>query len=612
MKIARLSNRCLKSGGGYKRSAPVIYLLLFAAGLGLWLYLLSGAIGENPRTVNAAPAGKNGEFINQEITPTITITEVAITVTLLPTPTSTPTAPATATPMPLAITTVEPERMSTAAGGVLTVLGQGFTPDTVIRLVGYGLLNTTFVNHTGLTGVVPPGVPPGRYDVQVTVGQPGGATAAKADALLIEAEREPTHTPAPTHTPIPTATPTATPTTAFVFGQPQLTIQAARTAPQRLQPGEPFELILSIANRGNWTAVDAVVEMQSTDLAVPDSGSNVRLLSRLAPNEVMTATLSLVISENAPQGPQNLAFQLHYFDINGRSYSGQQSVGLFIGEGAPTPTPTAGAAQPLLLLTTYTVEPEAALEPGHAFDLLLTITNAGDVAADAVIMRLGGEGGRELEPFILLDSGNVRFLETVAAGQTLQVAQKMMVAGTAAAGVYTLPIDLTYRDGEGRERQDNQIINLLVQRTPLLQVNFYRAPGTGMVGQPLNLPVEVVNIGRTLINVSNVTLSNPDVVIENNSVYIGPLDGGTSGSLDGLVVPTSGGELPITVTVHYLDDFNQPQQRETILTVMVNEPAGPPGGPAQPAADVDRSNDAPEGFFSLLWRFLKGILGLGS
>lgn len=567
-------------------------LLILLAGLGFWLYLWGNVMAAGATAVSAS--NHNHEQLQQVVTPTLTIT---------------PTA--TATPLPLLINTVEPNRMSTINGGVLTVLGQGFTPDAVVRLVGYGLLNTSFVNPSGLTAVVPPGVPPGRYDVQVSLGDIGGVSTTKPEALRIEAPPEPTHTPAPTHTPVPTATPSPTPTAAFIFGQPQLTIQSVRTNPTTLVPGERFEMRLTIVNQGNWTAVDASLEMQSPDLAVPDSGSNVRVLSRLAPNEVITTSLSLIVSETAPHGPQNLSFQVTYFDINGRSYGGPQSVGLFIGEGQPTPTPTPGAAQPLILLTTYAIEPATSLQPGSLFDLVLTLSNPGEVAADTVMVRLGGQGGQALEPFVLLNSGNVRFLETVAPGQTVQVTQQMMVVGTAAAGVYTLPIDFIYRDGQGEEQTESQVINLMVERAPLLQVNFYRPPELGRVGQPLNLPVEVVNIGRSLINVSNITLSNPDTPIENNSVYIGPLDGGTSGSLDGLIVPTGGGELPITITINYLDEFNQPQQYETTLTVMVEEPTPRPDAPVETAVDATADSES-EGFLALLWRFIRGILGLGS
>ena len=68
----------------------------------------------------------------------------------------------------LALTGIEPETLVGESGGRLSVYGSGFTTATVSRLVGYGLLDTTFVNSEALQAVVPPGVPAGIYGVQVS------------------------------------------------------------------------------------------------------------------------------------------------------------------------------------------------------------------------------------------------------------------------------------------------------------------------------------------------------------------------------------------------------------------------------------------------------------
>lgn len=122
------------------------------------------------------------EQLQQVVTPTITIT---------------PTA--TGTPLPLLINTVEPNRMSAINGGVLTVLGQGFTPDAVVRLVGCGLLNTTFVNQSGLTAVVPPGVPPAATTCKSAWGMVVGpvSPAPKPYSLRLR-QSQPTHRRPPT------------------------------------------------------------------------------------------------------------------------------------------------------------------------------------------------------------------------------------------------------------------------------------------------------------------------------------------------------------------------------------------------------------------------------
>ena len=554
-----------------------------------------------PRLVVAAPPSEpvavgNGRFTLQ-ITPTVTITPTA---TLTPLPSNTPMP----TNAPIILTAIEPGRMSTETGGTLTVYGNNFQPGSVIRVVGYGVLQTTFVNNEVLTGIVPPGLPLGKYNIQVGLGAQDGPNAVMEGVFEIYG---------PTPTPAPTQTPSPTPTNVYVFGQPQIAIQSARTTPTNLTPGQPFELTLELANRGNWTAIDIELELQSADLAIPASGSSVQILTRIGVEEVVTTTLSLVLRDNAASGPQNLVFNINFFDINGRDYNTQPGVGLNVGQGA-TATPTPGPAEPRLVLTTYEVTP-ANLQPGTRFELKLLLTNVGDETAEDVLVTFGGSGGAQLTPFALVNSGNVRFIEALPAGDTLEIMATMLVDGTAASGVYNLPLEFSYGNSA---RTDAQVVNLLVEKAPQLQINFYRSTGPGFVGEPLDLPVEVVNIGRSLINVSTLSLSSPGGTVDNNSIYIGPLDGGTSGSLDGLIVPEAGGPLEILVTVNYLDDFNQPQTFEETLTVQVegsDEPGeaglegvvegGDEGETAVPANEE-------ESFGQMLWRFIRGLLGLGS
>ncbi len=76
---------------------------------------------------------------------------------------------AAAGPSPqLALTGVEPDTLTSEAGGTLSIYGSGFTTATVARLVGFGLLDTTYVNSTALMAMVPAGIPAGAYDLQVT------------------------------------------------------------------------------------------------------------------------------------------------------------------------------------------------------------------------------------------------------------------------------------------------------------------------------------------------------------------------------------------------------------------------------------------------------------
>jgi hypothetical protein len=120
------------------------------------------------------------------------------------------------------------------------------------------------------------------------------------------------------------------------------------------------------------------------------------------------------------------------------------------------------------------------------------------------------------------------------------------------------------------------------------------------------LPVEVTNIGRTLVNVSTLEVASIQLEIQDGSLYLGPLDGGTSGSLEATATAIQGGTAEVVVSVHYLDDFEQPQVITKTLTIPVEEPA-PAGAVAAENAQEQRG-----GFWDKVLRALRGLLGLGS
>ncbi len=599
----------------------------------------------------------------------------------------------------LALSGVEPDTLVSQSGGTLSIYGSDFTTATVARLVGYGLLDTAYANSTALQAVVPPGVPAGTYDLEVS--EDGTSATLPAALTVVDA----TPTPRPTKTPKPKSTPVpgrpilairnysvepARPVvggeflvTVYIYntgsragentmatfpggtflpvgetghllwqlhinhtavvtqrmrvpsglasgsynlqvnlsandwegnhyeypqtvavevigvgtGRPQLVIESAQTEPAILGPGDAFSLTLCLANRGSRTATQVVIGAASPELAVPAGGSNVVAVERIGMDQVVTTTLPLVLGEVTQAGRSGLEIALDYSDYQGGSYGDRQSVGVEIS--------TALADRPQLIIADYATTP-GPLAPGDAFTLTLEVSNVGGGEAQRLTLTLGGEGGSGLAPFAPLQSSNVKFVPALAAGATVEVTQRLVVDGGADPGAYSLPLALAFDDARGTRHSDSQLISLLVRRRPHLQIGFYRPVGMATVGVPFELPVEVTNIGRTLVNVSTLEMTSEQLEIQDGSLYLGPLDGGTSGSLEATGVAQEGGTAEVQVAVYYLDDFEQSQVVTKTLTVEVEEPVVVP----EPGEDEDQEQE--KGFWDKLLRVLRGLMGLGS
>lgn len=481
------------------------------------------------------------------------------------------------------VTGVEPTRISPLTGGTLSVYGTGFVPGTAVRLAGYGLLNATLVNSMAILAVVPAGLAERAYDLVVIL--PDGSSCGLDNALRIRIPQSDR----------PTAT--AKPGRASTFGQPQLVIETASTEPASIRPGNGFTLTLQIVNRGDYTATNVRIALGVGSIAIPKSGSNLTVIDLIANAQTIELKLPLVLSKDAPPGYQNLALALEYADYLGRSFKSDQSVGLSVISSLSN--------QPIVLLSAYHTRPES-LSPGEVFTLVLEFTNAGDSEAQQLQITLGGESSGGIQIFAILDSGNVKLVSRLAAGESIQLEQRFILDGSASAGVYVLPVTLEY-DSPARERRtEKPVLNLLVNRRPQIQVDFYREVEPGLPGQPLELPIELVNIGRSSVNVSTAEVSGDDLEISRGTAFIGVLDGGTTASLDAVVVPQVSGSLPVLVYIHYLDDFNQSQVITQTLTIEVEAPQ-----PTPQARDAESVQDG-GGVLGWVVKIVRGLLGLGS
>jgi hypothetical protein len=310
-------------------------------------------------------------------------------------------------------------------------------------------------------------------------------------------------------------------------------------------------------------------------------------------------TLPMVLGEIAQAGRQGLGISLSYSDYGGGTYADQQSVGLEVV--------TALADLPQLIVDDYDTNTKSEpVSPGEAFTLTLQVSNVGGGRAERLTLTLGGEGGTSLGPFAPLRSSNVKFVSRVDAGERIAVAQPFVVDGSAESGSYSLPLALAYDDARGTRHTDSQLISLLVRRRPHVQIGFYRPVMTTTVGIPFPLPVEVTNIGRNLLNVSTLELTSEQLEIQDGSLYVGPLDGGTSASLEARATAAASGTAEVLVSVHYLDDFEQQRVLTETLIVEVEEPVVP-----TPQAD-GRPSAQRLGPMRRVWRFLRALLGLGS
>jgi hypothetical protein len=511
----------------------------------------------------------------------------------------------------LTITSIQPGSVTAGVGGTIAINGTDFISDTVVVLDGVGVLSTDYVGPTLLTAQVPSSLASGTYTLKVL--NPDGSTATSPTPLTVLG---PTATPAPT-----------------TFVRPQLVVISYGASSPTIAAGADYDFEMTLQNAGGETATNIVADFIEGDF-LPRVTGGIRALGSLGPGGTVRFFQPLyAIREVAQKKVASLEVKVSYTTASGQNYTDSFTLTFPVvqpasGAARPTATPTSKPVlRPQLVVGAYRTSPEK-LQPGTQFALELDAQNVGNVTAKRLTLVLGGGsagdlgsgtpgpggvsgGGGSFTDFAPVGSSNVQSLGDLAPARTVSATQKLIVNATAKAGAYPLKLSYVYVDDTGRTYVDDQVITLLVFQTPQVEISFYRDVGPLFVGQPNQLPIQLVNLGRNTTVLGNMKVTGSQGQFANNVLLIGPLDPGGTFPLDATLIPDAAGPLDLTVTVDYTDDFNQPQKIVATLTVNVEESFVPPegegnGGEVPPPVPVE------ETLWDRIVRFLRGFFGLDS
>lgn len=400
----------------------------------------------------------------QEPQPEVTTEAPVQQITDTPTPTP--------TPVPLTVTHSEPSRITSGQQATLSVFGTNFTESSVIRVVGVGLITTTFINNTALTAVVPATVPAGTYTVEAT--DPERGTAASPNTLVVVA---PPPTPSTTF-PTPTVIPTPIP------GTPSLLVRSYSVTPGTIQPGQSTTVTLEIINIGNKVAQGVSIQVDSSGAFVPANGQLSITLPNIAPGGSFNATISVTAKPGINAGPNTIAINMNYRDELAVIYTTAASIPVTI-----LVVPEASQ----VTLSRYLVNPSPA-KPGEPVTVTVLLTNTGNEAASQVLFRVDHNGVLLAGP-----QGDSFPMGDIAPGASASVELPLVVSTDAKAGPQAQAITLTYlQEGESQQVTGSMTIDIeKVERPePLLLIASYDTGNEYLIpGQQFTLTAAISNLG---------------------------------------------------------------------------------------------------------------------
>ncbi len=429
-----------------------------------------------------------GNYVVSVVDPTAgsaTISELLVVVepTPTPVPTDTPVPTATNTPVPqVSVTGSEPSSILSGQEGILSVFGTNFTPQSIVRLVGIGLLQTTFVNGQALTAVLPATLPPGKYAVEVV--DPAAGVARSPNKLSVIA---PTPTQPPTSEPLPPTDvpPTPEPPTP-IPGQPSLVVRNFSTDPAIIAPEDTVTLRFEVFNQGNRSALGIAVSVDAGSKFVPANGQSSVVVPDLGAGSLYTVSLAVVAAIDTPPGPTSIPLTLTYRDGQNNTYTGKASLSIMVSEPAET------ASQ--VILSKMMLDPATA-EPGKPIHVTLFVTNSGNEVAAQVLVRVAGTDN------ILLagPQGDSIPLGDIPPGTSAVGTLPMIVSSEAKPGPQAQPVSIIYlQEGESQQITGSitvDVAKVTVAAPMLLLASYDTGEDVLQPGDRFSLTLTLRNVG---------------------------------------------------------------------------------------------------------------------
>lgn len=430
-----------------------------------------------------------------------------------------------------------------------------------------------------------------------------------------------TETPTETQTPIIVQYPTATPTETKSYERPLIYIRDYDYDESDTYAGGDFSIKTIFQNLGQKDAYNVVITYSSNDIA-PTSYGGINLISTLEKGERSAKTQYFTVADDIDYSPATIDVDVDYKDEDGNSYSQSLTLSVVISGYGPYHTATP-EGRPQIVVIDYDTDTDP-LQAGSSFLLSMNLQNRGLLNAYNVDMTIGGDSDDSSDTFLPIGTSNIQVIGNVVTQQIVKVKQTFVVSSDAEPGVYPITLTFTYRDEDGNEFTDSQIVSLMVYLVPSIEISFYEDPGTFNVGEESTLPIQVVNIGSDDVLLGDILIEVEDATLSNYWTFVGTLESGGSFTMDTDITPSQAGTYPVTITVDYQDNFNNAQVVTETIEITVEGQGfggGGQGGEMGEQATPDQTDDQQRGggagqgnesFWDMLLRFIRGMIGFDS
>lgn len=253
-----------------------------------------------------------------------------------------------------------------------------------------------------------------------------------------------------------------------------------------------------------------------------------------------------------------------------------------------------GGKEPKVIIARYNVEPSKVLA-GNYVTLNLFVENTNSMPVNNVSIQLdvptetSSSGGTVSSGTVFspVDSSNTFYIDRIEGKDTALKTISMYVDPNATAKTYIVPVNIKYESTDGTKYESSDNVNIPVTQESKVEIISSNIPTAGNVGEPMNLSMEFVNVGKVNLTNFKVRMEGDIPGKEENVYYLGTFNAGESNEYSATIIPETEGVLSGSIQMSYIDADNQNVSMEIPFSCEIGEAISyePIDFPTEPVAE---------------------------
>ena len=348
-----------------------------------------------------------------------------------------------------------------------------------------------------------------------------------------------------------------------------------------VEKGEDFAFNFDLVNKGKMEASNIIVKAESSEPGIVPKSSSIVKLNSISPGEMENLEFVFTAIESAESKNYPIKITVEYQDeLNygtDNTYTLTQYIGAYVeSEGESS------VGKPKLIIDKYSFEPNI-VRAGENFVMNLSFynTNSQQTIKNIKIFLTSNEttdptsNSAGSSVFTPVNSSNTFYIDSIPPKGRVEKSITLFTVPDAQAKTYTIIANFEYENGEGQEFTATELIGVPVVQQSKLELGELSLYPEAYVGQPQPVFIEFYNTGKVTLYNMMVKLEG-DFQTENGSYYVGNFEIGRSDYFEGMIIPTSPGEVTGALVFTYEDSAGEPIEvrREFTINVMESMPIG--------------------------------------